>query len=150
MDSSVGQHIFKICINNVLGDKTRLMVPHNLQFLENADHIVVMREGSILEHGNYNDLLKRGFENVVGSPTGSVSIVDTRLNDKDRMVEEMMSNKTFGKEMVEEDRMIGFVSWRLYWDYLRAEMCVASTLVLAIFFVTVQGWFSLFFSSVFL
>ena len=152
VDSTVGQHIFKICINNVLGDKTRLMVTHNLQFLENADHIVVMREGSILEHGNYHGLLKRGFdfENVVGSPTGSVSIVDTRLDDKDRMVEEMMNNKTFGSEMVEEDRMIGSVSWRLYWDYLRAGMCVASTLVLGIFFVTVQGWFSLFFSSLFL
>ena len=152
VDSTVGQHIFKICINNVLGDKTRLMVTHNLQFLENADHIVVMHEGSILEHGNYHGLLKRGFdfENVVGSPTASVSIMDTRLNGKDRMVEEMMNNKTFGSEMVEEDRMIGFVSWRLYWDYLRAGMCVASAVVLATFLVTVQGWLSLFFSSVFL
>ena len=149
VDSTVGQHIFKICINNVLGGKTRLMVTHNLQFLENADHIVVMQEGSILEHGNYHGLLKRGFdfENVVGSPTGSASIVDIRLNVEDRM-EGLMNNKTLGSEMVEEDRMVGSVSWRLYWDYFQAGMCIALTVVLAVFFVTVQGWFSFLFSSV--
>ena len=42
MDSKVGQHLFHNCIDTLLNGKTRLMITHNLQGLNEAKNIVFM------------------------------------------------------------------------------------------------------------
>lgn len=43
VDAKVGNHIFNVCIDKTLHEKTRLMVTHNLQVLRYAENIVVMK-----------------------------------------------------------------------------------------------------------
>lgn len=46
VDARVGRHLFKNCILDYLHDKTRILVTHQLQFLKQADTIVMMERVS--------------------------------------------------------------------------------------------------------
>ncbi|EYC37193.1 hypothetical protein Y032_0816g2504 [Ancylostoma ceylanicum] len=61
VDAHVGKHIFE----NVLGphglirQKTRILVTHRLSYVKQADEIVVLGDGQIIEIGRYNDLMEK-------------------------------------------------------------------------------------------
>ncbi|KAJ1552288.1 hypothetical protein HK405_011905, partial [Cladochytrium tenue] len=60
LDSRAGRHVFEECIRGVLGSKTRLLVTHQLQYLPQVDHIVVMDKGRVVEQGSFEDLMGAG------------------------------------------------------------------------------------------
>ena len=47
-------------LNKLMGGRTSLVIAHRLSTIENADHILVMEKGKILEQGNHKNLLKKG------------------------------------------------------------------------------------------
>ncbi len=47
MDAHVGRHLFEECICGLLEDKTRVLVTHQLQYLQAADVVVVMAGGAV-------------------------------------------------------------------------------------------------------
>lgn len=47
VDTHVAKHLYKRCISEYLNGKTRILVTHQLQFLKQADHIVVLNRASI-------------------------------------------------------------------------------------------------------
>ncbi|XP_005105556.2 canalicular multispecific organic anion transporter 2 [Aplysia californica] len=59
VDSYVGKHIFQNVIGpeGMLRNKTRILVTHGLQWLPQADLVVVMKDGQIVETGTYAQLL---------------------------------------------------------------------------------------------
>ncbi|XP_021375726.1 multidrug resistance-associated protein 5-like [Mizuhopecten yessoensis] len=59
VDVHVGQHLFHKCIDNVLRDKTVVLVTHQLQYLKHCDEIYVMDDGEITEHGSHEWLLAK-------------------------------------------------------------------------------------------
>ncbi|MCJ8739010.1 hypothetical protein PDJAM_G00042380 [Pangasius djambal] len=61
VDTHVGQHIFDKVIGpkGILKNKTRVLVTHGLSFLPQADLILVMEDGQIMEAGSYTELLER-------------------------------------------------------------------------------------------
>jgi ABC-type multidrug transport system fused ATPase/permease subunit len=42
VDAHVGSHLFEHCIRDFLEDKTRVLITHQLQYLNMADSIVIM------------------------------------------------------------------------------------------------------------
>uniref|UniRef100_A0A0D6QY91 Uncharacterized protein n=1 Tax=Araucaria cunninghamii TaxID=56994 RepID=A0A0D6QY91_ARACU len=56
LDAHTGSHLFKECIRGALKDKTVVLVTHQVEFLHEADLIVVMEEGCIMSSGTYDDL----------------------------------------------------------------------------------------------
>lgn len=46
VDTHVGKHLFEECIVKYLKDKTRILVTHQLQYLKQADLIVIMNNVS--------------------------------------------------------------------------------------------------------
>nr|AHB63235.1 multidrug resistance-associated protein [Chrysomela lapponica] len=56
VDTHVGRHLFDECIYRHLRGKTRILVTHQLQYLKNADVIVVMNEGRIEAQGSFEEL----------------------------------------------------------------------------------------------
>ena len=70
VDPTVARKIFKQCISNegILNNKTRLLVTHQIQFLPEFDHCILLDHGKIEKQGLFNDLLtidkiKESYEN---------------------------------------------------------------------------------------
>ncbi|XP_050510756.1 ATP-binding cassette sub-family C member 4-like isoform X2 [Diabrotica virgifera virgifera] len=47
VDSEVGKRIFDECVKSYLRDKTRLLVTHHLQYLQEADQIIIVDKGNL-------------------------------------------------------------------------------------------------------
>ncbi|GAB4815546.1 hypothetical protein N2152v2_002592 [Parachlorella kessleri] len=62
VDAHVGRHLFDKCICGLLAGATRVLVTHQLQYLEAADCVVVVRDGRIFERGTYRELTARGVD----------------------------------------------------------------------------------------
>ena len=45
-------------INGALSSKTRILVTHAIDFVHQADHIIIMDKGSIAAQGPYSELKK--------------------------------------------------------------------------------------------
>ncbi|KAF9918677.1 Multidrug resistance-associated protein 1 [Lobosporangium transversale] len=62
VDAHVDQHLWNNLIgpNGLLKDKTRLLVTHGIHHLPEMDHIVVIKDGLIVEQGQYADLMTSG------------------------------------------------------------------------------------------
>ena len=61
VDTHVGKHLFEDCVSSFLANKTRILVTHQLQYLRDADHIVILNNVSI-------KLLAEAIVNVKGKP----------------------------------------------------------------------------------
>lgn len=59
LDSKVGRHVFRACITGELAGCTRILVTNQLQYVPEADKVVVLRDGRIAEAGTYADLIGR-------------------------------------------------------------------------------------------
>ena len=52
---------FKVqkAIDNLMADRTVLVIAHRLSTVESADKIIVMEDGGIADFGSHQDLLKK-------------------------------------------------------------------------------------------
>ena len=59
VDAHVDQHLWENLIgpDGLLGDKTRILVTHGIHHLEHVDQIVVLKDGTINEVGEYQQLM---------------------------------------------------------------------------------------------
>ncbi|XP_054168884.1 ATP-binding cassette sub-family C member 4-like [Oppia nitens] len=62
VDAAVSKHIFEKCIRGYLKDKVVLLVTHQLQFIRNAQHILVLRDGHTEALGTYPELVSAGID----------------------------------------------------------------------------------------
>ncbi|XP_021775375.1 ABC transporter C family member 14-like [Chenopodium quinoa] len=78
VDAHTGSHIFKECIRGILRDKTIILVTHQVDFLHNVDLILVMRDGTIVQGGKYDHLVKAGtdFHALVAAQGTSMELVE--------------------------------------------------------------------------
>ena len=61
VDMKVGKNIFDNCVRGFLSDKIVVMVTHHLQYVRQADKIVIMRDGSVVCSGAYESVVKNEF-----------------------------------------------------------------------------------------
>eukprot|EP00731_Ephydatia_muelleri_P007353 Em0003g1601a len=61
VDSVVAKYIFESCIRGLLKDRVVLLVTHQLQFAEQANHIMVINEGKMVDYGNITYLRVNDF-----------------------------------------------------------------------------------------
>lgn len=59
MDSATEQAI-QSALNNLLHDKTVLIIAHRLSTLKAMDGIIVFEKGTIIESGSHSELLAKG------------------------------------------------------------------------------------------
>ncbi|KAJ7371724.1 hypothetical protein OS493_023059 [Desmophyllum pertusum] len=102
-----------------------------------------MKEGSILVKGDFSFLLGSGVD-LDGINKYTVKKTVTGQMEKplieDRLVNEGNLEEEFKRlEIAEEDRVIGSISWKLYWHYMRAGMRCILAVAVIILLLVVQG-----------
>ncbi|KAJ3114820.1 Multidrug resistance-associated protein 5 [Phlyctochytrium bullatum] len=60
LDASVGREVWDECVVGALKGKTRVLVTHQLYYVEKADRVVVMEGGKVVEFGKYKSLIAKG------------------------------------------------------------------------------------------
>ncbi|CAH1738394.1 unnamed protein product, partial [Aphis gossypii] len=60
VDTEVGKHLFEKCISDYLKEKTCILITHQIQYLINVEHIVIMENAKILAEGSYKQLRESG------------------------------------------------------------------------------------------
>ena len=134
VDFKVGQHIFNKCIKDLLGDKIVLFASHQQQHMENADQVIVLYKGHVLDNGRFTELHDKGVISSTVDPLYKAALKDKtdssqpfRWEDKEKHdgVEKCqkihpLPNKARSLEIAKEDRTIGVVTSKLYWDYFRS------------------------------
>ena len=127
VDFKVGQHIFDKCIKDLLGDKTCLLTSHQEQHMKDADEVIVLYRGRVLEKGRFTELQEKGvisstvdplFKEALKNTTESNESFDLENEEINGMV--LRSNEAKSLGIAQEDRTIGVVTSKLYWDYFRS------------------------------
>ena len=133
VDFKVGRHIFKTCINDLLGDKTRVLTSHQEYHMKEADKVIVLYRGRVLEKGSFTELQENGILNTTVDPLYQTAGKESKLTKSfAREIEQKnedvdgcettvpLSNEASGLEISQEDRSIGVVSSKIYWNYFRS------------------------------
>ncbi len=53
------EHLLQIALKELRRDKTTIMIAHRLTSVKDADEILVLKDGYIIEQGNHEGLLKK-------------------------------------------------------------------------------------------
>lgn len=61
VDTHVGAQIFEECIMGFLKNKIRILVTHQLQYLQRVDNMVVLEKGQVIAKGTYHELHSSGI-----------------------------------------------------------------------------------------
>ena len=128
VDSKVAHHIFRECIKDFLGTKTRLITSHQERIMRDADNVIVLFKGQVLSQGNFTELNESGSLNKTVDPIyEKANKLDISVGEDDKEEEEIsdmsgrpVPNEVQGLHLSEEDRAIGVVSSGLYWNYFRS------------------------------
>ncbi|KAF3530887.1 hypothetical protein DY000_02043297 [Brassica cretica] len=133
VDAHTGSHLFKEVILGILNDKTVIYVTHQVEFLPEADLILVMKDGRITQAGRYNEILDSGtdFMELVGAHTDALATVDTyeqgcassesTTNKEDKeapKLERDSGDKPRGQLVQQEEREKGKVGFTVYKKYM--------------------------------
>ncbi|EDV94900.1 probable multidrug resistance-associated protein lethal(2)03659 [Drosophila grimshawi] len=62
VDTHVGRHLFDQCMRGFLREDIVVLVTHQLQFLEQADMIVILDKGKVSAKGTYESMCKSGLD----------------------------------------------------------------------------------------
>ena len=142
VDNHVGAALFKDVIRKSLKNKTRVLVTNALQYLPQADQIVVLEEGKVQEIGTYKSLMSKGLDfsklmkhhgldqeessrasldgdarKSVDEKRKSMDISAAQGEQKAPAKAKIITDDMIGKE---EERSIGNVSLKVYMEFFRA------------------------------
>ncbi|OVA02655.1 ABC transporter [Macleaya cordata] len=86
VDAHTGSELFKECVRGALKNKTILLVTHQVDFLHNADLILVMRDGKIVQSGKYDELTESGmdFGALVAAHASSMELVEQSTSESSK------------------------------------------------------------------
>ena len=56
------EQIVQVALENMMANRTSLVIAHRLSTIQNADNIVVLKKGQIVEQGKHDDLMKKKGE----------------------------------------------------------------------------------------
>lgn len=86
LDAKVGKFIFEYCIKGFLKDKLCLLVTHQMQYLSQADHVIVMNRGKLVAQGTYESVLND--ESLLNSDIIAFNPSQVEQEDEDENIDE--------------------------------------------------------------
>ncbi|XP_068992123.1 ATP-binding cassette sub-family C member 4-like isoform X2 [Neodiprion pinetum] len=148
VDSRVGRHLFEKCINGFLKSKTRIIVTHQLQYLEQVDTVIFVNRGTVECQGTLQELSASNFRNMIfenceksddAESTEKVDADATEFETKDVVPgnDEQQLKHTESMQELEniddEEMATGSISSEVYRGYFFAggNLCTLAIVVLA-------------------
>ncbi|KAN0029847.1 hypothetical protein ACTA71_007984 [Dictyostelium dimigraforme] len=154
VDPEVASHLFDHCIQGeLMKNKTRILVTHQLQFIPYADHIIVLNSDGKLIQGTYQELNEKGIDfksilktkeinnNKDKNEINQMKEENENENEPTINVNEVISEKNDSnliekaKLLVKEDKNEGEVQFNVYKKYFSYG---SSSLIL---FITISFFF---------
>ncbi|XP_057748917.1 putative ABC transporter C family member 15 isoform X1 [Arachis stenosperma] len=129
VDAHTGTHLFKKCLMQLLSEKTVVYATHQLEFLEAADLILVMKDGKIVESGRYKELIAcpncefvrqmAAHEETINQinpwhEENSISCRPLQKNQIEVAEENLQESISNWKRNKEEEAETGRVKWSVY------------------------------------
>ncbi|PFX28844.1 multidrug resistance-associated protein 4-like [Stylophora pistillata] len=152
VDYKVGQHIFDKCIKGLLSNKTCLLISHQEQYMKDADEVIVLYKGRVLEKGRFTELQVKGVISSTVDPLYKISqknstdlnksfgLLNETPEDPDQCVRRPPhSNEGQSLEIAQEDRIIGTVTAKLYWDYFKSGVHPLVIIIMICFCLITQA-----------
>ncbi|CAN6548791.1 unnamed protein product [Malus baccata var. baccata] len=156
VDAHTGTHLFKKCLLQHLSQKTVIYATHQLEFLETADLVLVIKDGQISQSGKYEDLIvdpnselvrqmsahKKSFEQVhtcqqddsFNSKSHQVNLIEV-LDEE----EKPFNNGKLSEKSHEEEAVTGRVKWNVYSTFVTSAYRGALVPVILLCQVLFQG-----------
>ncbi|XP_072399320.1 probable multidrug resistance-associated protein lethal(2)03659 [Diabrotica undecimpunctata] len=141
VDANVGKHLYDRCIKQFLSNKICVLVTHQLQYLRNADKIIIMKDGKMEMTGSYTELKKSGLDfakvmeefNEVAEEDKRMKSIKSKASIYDEPIEDE-EDQVLEKEMQEK----GTIKAATYYLYLKAGGGICSMLALGFLFIICQ------------
>ncbi|XP_067646367.1 probable multidrug resistance-associated protein lethal(2)03659 [Eurosta solidaginis] len=135
VDTHVGRHLFDQCMRGFLRDEIVILSTHQLQFLEQADVIVIMDKGKISAVGTYELMRRSGldFAKLLMGPDVQTDAGAAGDNAKNQIMSRQNSTTSVSSladsiigdmespMQVEENRVEGKIKSKLYTKYFKAS-----------------------------
>ena len=128
VDSHVAKHLFEEVLLGDLKNKTRLLVTHQLRYLNQVDYVIYLKDGEVAEQGTFNELMAKDkeFAHMMKEYGGQ--------NDQDEVVELVKETKTLEEAkskivdetkvakqlMTQEERTTGSISSDIFFYYFKS------------------------------
>lgn len=141
VDANVGKQLFDECITEFLKGKICILITHQLQYLKNADKILILKDGSVVGQGTYTELQSSGLD-------FAKLLEEYQTDEEDENSKKAMRSRTYSEkecineeqdqELAKETMATGSITSNVYWKYFRAGGGVLALLLLAASFICSQ------------
>lgn len=153
VDSHVGRHLFDHCMRDYLKGKIVILITHQLQYLQNADQIVILKHGKVEAVGSYDSLRETGldFAQLLAAPSGKEEddSTDTESFKKSGSLYKRQSSESSMDSAAadgepsepvinEEKRQKGSIGFEIYKAYCKASGGYTVVFFLMIAFILSQ------------
>ncbi|KAK9673866.1 hypothetical protein RND81_12G194700 [Saponaria officinalis] len=135
VDAHTSRHLFQKCLLGILSEKTVVYITHQLEFLSVADLVLVIKDGSIVQSGSYEDLMKDPNGELVRQMAEHRKSLELVNTDENGVNDKLCSGAK--RELVKEDAQCliqyykeeknneegvvrGRVKWHVYWTLITA------------------------------
>ncbi|XP_051154775.1 ATP-binding cassette sub-family C member 4-like [Leptopilina boulardi] len=123
VDTHVGRSLFEKCICKYLKGKTRILVTHQLQFINSADNVYILNNGSVQISGTFQELKKSELDFL-----SVLQATEEEEKEKDDNKEMSIINDTIAEDITSEEereeiaehRTFGKISHKVYGAYFKA------------------------------
>lgn len=136
VDAHVGRHLVNLCLNGLLKDKTKILCTHHVEHLINADLVLVMEEGKIVETGKGSDLIpkilkieKNSFISTNEKKYENYQIELENVDLFQKLNDEEMRKKD---EEEKEHGVINYQVWKYYCLSVGILLCSLTVVFLAL------------------
>lgn len=131
VDTHVGKHIFDKCIRDFLSNKIRILVTHQLQYLFDVEHLLLMSSGKVVAQGSYQELQRsRQFQFLEQARAHDESGIDTdsvhshmSRSDSEKSMDQhntLLRPDETVEEINQEQQCVGAVKFSVYASYFKA------------------------------
>ncbi|MGH0138977.1 UNVERIFIED_CONTAM: hypothetical protein FKN15_000218 [Acipenser sinensis] len=154
VDAHVGAHLFHRAIRGAMKGKTVLFITHQLQYLEDCDEVLFMKDGCIAEQGTHKELINRESdyatlfnsmqqENLIRKNMRNRPLKGEETAAKPLSVSKSVSivhqSEEEGQLMQAEEKGSGSVSWSVYKAYIRAAGGALAFIINIVLFLLTTG-----------